>query len=422
MGGFRRTTTHRVECSPSVTTVLDERRDAAIEVYDVVRRPARQDLLALVELAALVCDVPMATINLITSHEQHQVAAVGFEASVCRREDSMCATTITLDEPVVISDASQDRRFRDNPFVTGESGNVRFYASHQLHTPDGTVIGTLCVFDEQSRSLSDEQEHALASLAERVVDALELELTTRRLRAANERMAASNERLAAFAGQLSHDLKNPLTAVTMSLELALEEADEVTDADMLVSLLDRAARGADRMQGMINDLLAFARGGTPPEVTQVDLAALMRDVLEDLAPVLGSATVEAGELPTVPGDPVQLHAVVQNLVANALKFTRRDVEPRVCVVAEELDRHWRVEVTDNGPGIPEDKQEGVFEPFARIDKSVPGTGVGLATCRRIVEAHGGTIGITTPPGGGTTVWFLLPSDPQPDGAAGSVPV
>ena len=404
-----------------MTTELDERRDAAIEVYDVTGRPVRQDLVALVELAALVCEVPMATINLITSLEQHQVAAVGLEASVCRREDSMCATTITLDAPVVVSDASQDERFSHNPFVTGEIGNVRFYASHPLHTPEGTVIGTLCVFDDQPRSLSEEQERALASLAERVVDVLELELTTRRLRAANERITASNERLAAFAGQMSHDLKNPLTAVTMSLEMALDEAGEVEEADMLVSLLDRAVRGAVRMQGMINDLLAFARGGSPAEVSQVDLDALVRDVLEDLAPVVGSTAVEAGDLPTVPGDPVQLRAVVQNLVANALKFTRPDVEPRVCVTAERVDRHWRVQVTDNGPGVPEDKQEDVFEPFTRIDKSVPGTGIGLATCRRIVEAHGGRIGMTTPPGGGTTVWFLLPAD-QPEGAAGSVPV
>ncbi len=319
-------------------------------------------------------------------------------------------------------DARQDARFRNNPFVTGEIGDVRFYASYQLHIPDGTVIGTLCVFDVEPRTLSPEQERALAGLAARVVDVLELELTTRRLVAANERLGASNERLAAFAGQVSHDLKNPLTAVTMSLEMALDEAEELADAEMLGSLLERANRGADRMQRMINDLLAFARGGTPPEVVQVDLDALVGEVLEDLAGVLGSATIEAGDLPTVPGDPVQLRAVVQNLVANALKFTRDGIDPRVCVTAEHLEGHWRVEVTDNGRGIPEDKQDQVFEPFARIDKTVPGTGIGLATCKRIVEAHGGRIGITTPANGGTVVWFLLPSEPQPEGATGSVPV
>ncbi len=400
----------------------DDRRDAAIQVYDVLRRPPRQDLVALAELAAMVCDVPMASINLLTAREQHMVAAVGFEAVICQREDSMCATTITLDAPVVVADARRDERFRDNPFVTGEIGNVRFYASHQLYTPDGVVIGTLCVFDVEPRELTPEQDHALANLASRVVDVLELELSTRRLSAANERLAASNERLAAFAGQVSHDLKNPLTAVTMSLEMALDEADDVEDGEMLVSLLERAARGSDRMQQMINDLLAFARGGTPPDVTQVDLDALVREVLEDLAPVLGAATIEAGDLPTVPGDPVQLRAVVQNLVANALKFTRDGVEPRVCVTAEHLEGHWRVEVTDNGRGVPEDQHDQVFEPFARIDKTVPGTGIGLATCKRIVEAHGGRIGITTPADWGTTVWFLLPAEPQPDGATGSVPV
>lgn len=411
-----------MECSTSVSTEQDARRDAAIEVYDVLRTSARHDLVALVELAALVCDVPMATINLITTSSQHQVATVGFDASVCRREDSMCATTISLDAPVIVPDASQDDRFRDNPFVTGVIGDVRFYASHQLHTPDGVVIGTLCVFDETPRELTAEQTHALASLAERVVDVLELGLTSRRLVSANERLEASNERLAAFAGQVSHDLKNPLTAVSMSLEMARDEVEDGAAEDVLLTLLERASRGSERMQVMINDLLAFARGGTPPEIGQVDLDVLVGEVLEDLVPVLGSTIVEAHDLPTVPGDPVQLRAVIQNLVANAVKFSREGEEGRVAVTAQREGAQWRIEVVDNGRGIPDDQQELVLEPFARIDKTVPGTGIGLATCKRIVEAHGGRIGITTPPGGGAAVWFLLPAEPQPDGATGSVPV
>jgi signal transduction histidine kinase len=121
---------------------------------------------------------------------------------------------------------------------------------------------------------------------------------------------------------------------------------------------------------------------------------------------------------------VQLRAVVQNLLANALKFRREDVPARVGVAAERVGPHWRVEVTDNGLGIPPDRVDDVFEPFVRIDKTVPGTGIGLSTCRRIVEAHGGRIGVAEATGGGTTVWFLLPADPRPAEPQGadSVPV
>jgi signal transduction histidine kinase len=363
-----------VEGWATVSTLDDERRAEVVAAYEVLERPDRRDLQALAELAALVCDVPMAAIDLVTSTGQHRVAAAG------------------------------------------ETGEARFTGAHPLCTPEGIEVGALRVFDDRPRELTPEQVRALETLAERAVDVLELGLATRRLLAAQERVAASDERLAAFAGQLSHDLKNPLTGVTMSLEMARDEAADLDDADLLVSLIDRAGRGAERMQRMIDDLLAFARGGSAPEVTDVDLAALVDEVLEDLGPALGTATVEASGLPTVPGDPAQLRVVVHNLLTNALKFAREGVEPRIAVTAGQVDGHWRVEVTDNGRGVPEDRRERVFEPFVRLDKSVPGTGVGLATCRRVVEAHGGTIGLRGAPGGGTTVWFQLPAGSGPVGS------
>src|SRR5687767_3891531 len=172
----------------------------------------------------------MATINLITDAQQHQVAAVGFDAAVFRREDSMCSAVLHEGRPVVVPDASLDERFRDNPFVTGVIGDVRFYATHQLVTPNGIVIGSLCVFDTVARELTDDQERAIVALADRVVDLLELELRTRelagtvsQLELARAELQRSNEQLAGFAGQVSHDLLNPLTAVSMSLRLVGEQ-------------------------------------------------------------------------------------------------------------------------------------------------------------------------------------------------------
>ncbi|MFC6342750.1 ATP-binding protein [Nocardioides hankookensis] len=384
---------------PTYDGAQDVVRVAEIGKYQVLVQPPRADLLAIVEIAAQVAQTPMATINLITDTEQHQIATHGFDASVCTREDSMCNVVLHAGRPVVVPDASLDPRFRDNPFVTGVIGNVRFYATHQLRTPEDVVIGTLCVFDEVPRSLSDEQEHALVGLADRVVDLLELELRTREL----ER---SNEQLAAFAGQVSHDLRNPLTAVTLSLKMMDEEVDE--DAD-LAFLVHRAIGGADRMQSLINDLLAFARVGGELQRVPVDLAAVFADVREDLRTALDGATVEVGDLPTVTGDPVQLRAVLQNLVANAAKFVRPGEAAHIEVGGQQVGDRWRIEVCDRGPGIPADQQERVFQPLARIDEDVEGSGIGLTTCRRIVEAHGGRIGLTDSPYGGTCAWFELPA-------------
>jgi GAF domain-containing protein len=113
----------------------DARREAELSAYEAITRQPRRDLSALTALAATVTGVPMATINLITATEQHQVAAHGFDAAICSREDSMCAAVLHEAQPVVLEDARTDARFEENPFVTGELDQVRFYAAHPLVTP-----------------------------------------------------------------------------------------------------------------------------------------------------------------------------------------------------------------------------------------------------------------------------------------------
>src|SRR6476620_8261947 len=149
--------------------------------YDVLGRAPQHELPALVDIAAQVCSGPRAAINIITSTQQQQIATAGFAPSICAREDSMCAAVLEHTDPVVVPDASLDDRFRENPFVTGILGTVRFYASAPLTTPDGVIIGRLCVFDSQPRALFEAQEEALVAIAERVVDVLAQRARTREL-------------------------------------------------------------------------------------------------------------------------------------------------------------------------------------------------------------------------------------------------
>lgn len=397
--------------SPAPPSV--DSRLAQVQQYEVLVRPPRRDLVALAELASLVVDVPMATVNLITETEQHSIATAGFDRMICAREDSMCGAVFEDGALVVVSDASKDPRWESNPFVTGVLGQVRFYASHPLVTPEGFPIGTLCVFDTEVRTMSERQQKALVDLAARVVDVLELELRTRTLASTiadlqqlQRDLARSNETLTAFAGQISHDLRNPLAAVQMALQML---ADGATDPDESAFLLDRATGGVRRMNGLIEGLLAYARVGATVGRVPVDLALLMGDVSQDLAVILRDAEVEVGALPVVVGDPIQLRAVLQNLVANAAKFTRPGEAARLAVRAERVGECWRVEVVDHGPGVDPEFRHRAFDPLARADESVEGTGIGLATCRRIIDAHGGTIGLDQAETGGTRAWFELPA-------------
>lgn len=392
-------------------------RDAVLGRYGVLDSGPSRDLQALVGIAAQICAVPNAAINLITSTHQHQVATFGFEAAICMREDSMCAVVLERPEPVIVRNAAMDERFRDNPFVTGALGDVRFYASAPLTTPGGVIIGRLCVFDTEPRSLTAEQEHALTVLADRIVDALELRLRSRELEqslsdltAARDELRRSNDLLSVFAGQVSHDLRGPLSAIMASAEM-LEQRDSVADDPLASRLVGTAMRASTRMAGLIEEILTHARVGARLERTETDLDAVLADVLTDLAPSIehARATITADRLPTLWADGAQLYSVLLNLVSNALKYTRAGVDPVVTVTAHLHEDRWRIGVQDNGAGVPEADRERIFQLFTRVATEVAGSGIGLATCKRIVEVHGGSIGVDPAPEGGSRFWFELPA-------------
>lgn len=383
--------------------------DEAIAAYDVLERPVGEDLRGLAELAALACDVPNAAVNLITREQQHQVATAGIDPSVCSREDSMCAVVLGDARVVVSPDAREDERFAGNPFVTGEVAEVRFYASAPLVTPSGTTIGRLCVFDDVPHELTEKRAHVLEVLAARVVDVLELRLRTRQLEQSRDELHRSNELLSLFAGQVSHDLRSPLTAIVANAELLATEPLLEQDPDVL-RLAEATLAAGHRMASLIESILSFTRLGADLQLGPVDLGEVVDDVVTDVGPVLAErrGRVTHNGLPRVNADREQLYAVLLNLVSNAIKFTPPATRPVVEVDATRLDVAWRVSVTDNGRGVPQQDRESVFELYRRGSRAVDGSGIGLATARRAVEAHGGTIGIDAVAGGGTTVWFTLP--------------
>lgn len=402
---------------------MDEQSDQAQRRYDVLGRAPGRELQALVDIAAQLCAVPTAAINLITSTEQQQIATTGFEPSICAREDSMCAAVLEHTDRVVVPNASVDERFRDNPFVTGILGDVRFYASAPLTTPEGVIVGRLCVFDDVPRELDEAQEEALVAIAERVVDVLELRLRTRELEDSlaaltqtRDELHRSNEALSVFAGQVSHDLRTPLTAIMASTEMLGQQEAVVAD-QWSGRLVATAFRSATRMAGMIEQILAHARVGAELHKSPTDLRTVLDSVLEDLAPTLSArrASVEVGDLPSIPADAQQLYSVLLNIVSNAIKYARPDVPPAIAVTADQYGRSWRIWVRDNGIGIAPADRQRVFDLFHRVETSVDGSGIGLATVKRIIEAHGGSIGISQADGPGTVVWFELPAADDSDG-------
>jgi two-component system, chemotaxis family, sensor kinase Cph1 len=163
-----------------------------------------------------------------------------------------------------------------------------------------------------------------------------------------------------------------------------------------------------RARELIDGVLEYARGGEL-QTEQVALGALVTEVGEDLRARLEQtgATLTAGELPVLEADRAQLRRVFQNLVSNGLKF-RADAAPRIQVSAQRAQADWVISVRDNGIGVPTDQAVRIFGMFARAGGSSEGAGIGLAVCRRVVEAHGGRIWVEAADGGGSAFRFSLP--------------
>ena len=241
---------------------------------------------------------------------------------------------------------------------------------------------------------------------------------TERLRAEEEikqqadSLARSNTDLEQFAYVASHDLQEPLRMVSSYLQLIERRYKDKLDEDAH-EFIGYAVDGANRMKKLINDLLTYSRVGTRAQpFVPTDCEAVLKQVLADMQTSIeeADALVTHDPLPTVNGDERQLAQLFQNLIGNAVKF-RSEETPTIHISAAQEDDHWLFSVIDNGIGIDPQYTERIFIIFQRLHGvgTYPGTGIGLAISKRIVERHGGKIWPEQHPPHGTTFYFTIPN-------------
>ncbi len=251
----------------------------------------------------------------------------------------------------------------------------------------------------------DDQETSLSR--ERIA---ELEAEVRRLRLQLAEQPAQREEIEQFAYVASHDLKEPLRIVANYLGLLNRRYGELLDErgqDYLLTALDATVR----MRQLIDNLLEFSRAQELDAEVQ-ELRPAVDLALKNLAQLIADneARIQVESLPRVRIDHMQMARLLQNLIANALKYRRADVPVSVRIGAQRLDGAWRIEVEDNGLGIDAKHQQKIFHMFSRLHArdEIEGSGIGLATCQRIVQRHGGEIGVRSTPGQGSCFYFTLP--------------
>lgn len=227
-----------------------------------------------------------------------------------------------------------------------------------------------------------------------------------------EELSRTNADLERFAHVVSHDLQEPLRTITGYLQL-LETAPPSTTQAERTRFLQNALEGSFRLKRMVADILAFSRTGSSElRKEEVDLDSVLEVTRSNLQTLLAESggSIQGDHLPTVTGDRGLLGQVFQNLISNALKFHGTST-PVVRVSSLLTGEGWTISIEDNGIGIEARDLHRLFVPFQRLHSAAefPGSGIGLATCRRIVARHGGRIWIESVVGTGTTVRFVLPT-------------
>jgi PAS domain S-box-containing protein len=244
----------------------------------------------------------------------------------------------------------------------------------------------------------------------------------RELRERTEELVRSNAELEQFAYVASHDLQEPLRMVASYLQLLEQRYRGRLDSDA-DDFINYAVDGARRMKQLINDLLNFSRAGRGLQLRPIELGHALERARAVLALAIeeSGAVLNANRLPRVMGDEARLAEVLQNLISNAIKF-RSAEPPRIRIGAVRDDANWTISVSDNGIGIDPEYQERIFAMFQRLHgrDEFPGTGIGLAICKRILERIGGRIWVESRPGCGATFHFTLPAAEEEEGAQTSV--
>jgi PAS domain S-box-containing protein len=228
-------------------------------------------------------------------------------------------------------------------------------------------------------------------------------------------LARSNRELEQFAYVASHDLQEPLRKIAGFTELLANRYKGTFD-DKAESYMAYIVDGATRMRSLINDLLDYSRVmRSTRELADTDCSAVLSWVLYDLEPAIRESNAEiiCGALPVIRGDQSQLGQLFQNLIGNAIKY-RGVAPPRVVINAARQREAWLFSVADNGIGIAPEFSERIFAIFQRLHTRAeyPGTGIGLAVCRKIVERHGGKIWVESAVGAGSTFFFTIPLTPN----------
>lgn len=389
----------------------DEERLEVLRSYNILDTLEERDFDEITALAAAICGMPISLISIVDDKRQWFKSHQGIDITETPIEQSFCAHAIASgDEIMIVDDAEQDRRFAQNPLVTGYP-NIHFYAGVPLINNEGVALGSLCVIDQEKKQLTDQQITTLKILARQVMDKLELRRKVILLEQANRELIAANTFIEKFASMAAHDIKNPLSSISMTSELLRRKLLKMQDEDCL-KMVNININAVKKLTGLVDDMLAYSKNPSLliTKKQYIPLRDLLRSTigLVTLPPNINIQLPEADPLLHTPT--VALEQILLNLLTNAVRYNDKP-QGQISIRFNQDDTYYCFEVADNGIGIAPENLDKIFGNNVTlhiVDRyNKEGTGIGLSTVKNLVQLLEGKVRVESIPGAGSTFYFSI---------------
>ena len=391
--------------------VKEKERLKNLESYSIMDTLPEEDFDNLTAIASEICDSPIALVSLIDNKRQWFKSHHGLAATETPKELAFCAHAINDPHDIfIVEDARKDERFHDNPLVTGEP-HVTFYAGVPLSSEEGLPLGTLCVIDNKPKDLTKTQRKSLNALSKQVMNLLELRKKKILFEQVIQDLEQKNQELEQFASVAAHDIKSPLRNISSLVEILSKEYCPSMDAEGQ-KMIELIGNSSHKLKNLVEGLLAYSRCEklSPQERSEINPETLINDI-SGLLVIDNTCRVDLKtDLETIEVNQTAIDQILINLVANAIKYNDKE-NAKVEIGISEDQQSYHFYVKDNGPGIAAEDQQrifGIFEVLGTTDKfGQSGSGIGLATVKKIAEAQGGSVAVESKLGEGATFTFTL---------------
>lgn len=398
----------------------EEQRLRAMEQYPFDFDQEEKQFDEITEMAAAICNMPIAYISIVELDKQRFKSKVGFEMKESMRDVSFCQYTIQSDSILEIPDTHKHPLFSNNPLVVNEP-RIRFYAGAPLINSDGIKLGSLCVVDKKPGKLTLKQRKMLEQLADITVSLFELKRRERDLQQAKQHADDLTRAKGNFLSTMSHEIRTPLNGILGISSILMQDNPGAHQRQYLETL----RFSAHNLMAIVNDILDFSKidaGRIRLESIPFNLYELLNNIRTSHLPRVDEKKIKLEFMPdpalprNIIGDPVRLTQILNNLVANAVKFTEEGSVTIAAYPKSEADNRVTIgfSVADTGIGIPEEQQKIIFDRFSQGDGSITrkfgGTGLGLAITSRLLELLGSSIQLNSQPGAGSRFAFELSFD------------